>query len=615
MPSLHLPSVLFALGLVFLAMVGLKVTAFRTYRGLAAYRSWLLADALLALAFVAMLFRGPAPSKLYLVATNALALAPLELYLRGVLILLQRPPARLPHYGVLALGGVVFGIFLFLPKGPGGLDAINYRIFALSLVVTYYGVVILRVLLVERATALRSLLLPSALLAASGVGRALATALDPIRGSINVLSPVQAAWYVSSIVVGVFWALGAFVAASRHLDERNIAAAETARREAEVAAQTKSQFLAKMSHELRTPLNAVLGMSELGKRDATQSIERSYFEDIHAAAVNLLALLNDVLDYSKLEAGRFRIVSEPIDPRRVLARTVAIISRGAEEKGLALTTSVADAVPARVRGDSLRIGQVLANLLSNAVKFTERGSIQVRLDVKSAPDSAASSSELVLQFEVRDTGSGLTEEQISRLFQPFVQADDSDARKHGGTGLGLVIARELARAMGGDLVMRSEPGVGTTVTFTAVVARVAETEVVALSVPPPARFVDASGVRVLVVEDNSVNQRIVLAMLRKTGASATVVSNGLEALEALAGPTSFDLVLMDVQMPELDGLETTRRARAAGHKTPIVALTARALGEERARCLDSGMDDYLSKPLKIAELEEMLVRHSVAKRP
>lgn len=358
--------------------------------------------------------------------------------------------------------------------------------------------------------------------------------------------------------------------------------------EATDASRLKSLFLANMSHEVRTPLTAIIGVAELG-RDARDLEEaRQFFATISGAGSTLVALANDLLDVSRLEAGRLRLEEGPVDVRAVVKQSVALLRAQAAQKQLRLDVEVAADVPQWVTSDRVRLQQILTNLVSNAVKFTERGGVRV----------AVSWHDAWLEVAVEDTGVGLSPEQQAKLFQPFTQADESRTRRHGGAGLGLALSRQLARLLGGDLLLTSEAGKGSVFT-----ARLPAPRDVVEPGPKAAVTADLSSLRVLVVEDNKVNQLLATSLLKKAGASAEVAENGRLAIERLQrGAHDFDVVLMDMQMPELDGLETTRVLRRDPRfdALPILALTAHALDEERERCLSAGMNGYLSKPIDVA---------------
>jgi CheY-like chemotaxis protein len=354
-----------------------------------------------------------------------------------------------------------------------------------------------------------------------------------------------------------------------------------------------------MSHEIRTPLNGVIGLNELLLRTELDDHQHRLVDGMRGAGHALLNLINDILDFSKIEAGGIEVESVPFDVREIFAGVVDLMGPAAATKGIDLVLDVDPTVPDRLRGDPGRLGQILTNLVSNAVKFTEIGGVRVRVTGVPHADS------VVLRVEVRDTGVGIATEQLERIFQPFQQADASTTRTHGGTGLGLAIAGRLASALGGELFAVSAPGEGSTFWFTARLRRVAGW---AAGQPVVATTQPRHAGHVLVVEDNEVNQLVVLGMLEALGVTADVAENGeIGARRALSH--AYDAVLMDLQMPHVDGFEATRRIRAVepeGMRVPIIALTASATRGERERCLAAGMDDFLTKPIALNRLAEVL---------
>ncbi|MDX9912598.1 MAG: ATP-binding protein [Phycisphaerales bacterium] len=374
-----------------------------------------------------------------------------------------------------------------------------------------------------------------------------------------------------------------------------------ARDQATAASATKSQFLANMSHEIRTPLTAVIGYAEILRDQEWQSMERrEYVETICRNGSHLLALVNDILDITRLDAGQLRLERLVVRPLEVLDEVCELLRVRADGKGLRLEIEREWPLPRTIMGDPMRIRQILLNVVGNAIKFTECGGVRVHARSTVWQDEPA------MRFDVIDTGIGMTQDVIDRLFRPFHQADASMARRFGGAGLGLAISRELARLMGGEIETRSTPGTGSTFSITLPVGMAtAEPD---LPVPTnPIAHADKpagalQGVRVLVAEDGPDNQRLIRHHLTRAGADVTVVENGLLALDAVESGAEFDLVLMDMQMPEMDGYTATRTLRERGRTLPIIALTAHAIAGDRERCLDAGCDEYLTKPIDRATL-------------
>ena len=370
---------------------------------------------------------------------------------------------------------------------------------------------------------------------------------------------------------------------------------EAAQHAAEAANRAKSAFLAAMSHELRTPMNGVLGVSDVLLRQPLPPDVQDMVGIIRRSSEALLGILNQILDLAKIEAGRFELEAIPFRVDELLREVQTLTSLVAQQKGLRLELDGVAALDGRsFRGDPLRLRQILLNLLGNAIKFTETG--EVRL--------TARRTEGALELAVTDTGPGISEEVQRKLFQPFQQADASTTRRHGGTGLGLVISRQLAELMGGTLALTSQPGRGSTFVLTLPLAEVEAAELEPIAAP--ASVVMPLPAHVLLVEDNTVNQLVARRLLTSLGVGVTVAANGLEALDRVRG---VDLVLMDCQMPVMDGLEATRRIRAlAGPErtVPIVALSAAVFQEERQATVEAGMDAFLPKPLRLDELETTL---------
>jgi len=389
-----------------------------------------------------------------------------------------------------------------------------------------------------------------------------------------------------------------------------------AREAAVTAARVKSQFLANMSHEIRTPLNAIVGLGHLLLRADLPARERTYVSQIRSSARMLLGTVEDVLDFSKIEAGRLELERIPFALDRLVADVVGVLSVQAEAKGVTLATSLHSDVPRALVGDSLRLGQVLTNLAGNALKFTNEGQVVIEITLV---EGDLEGDGVRLRFAVHDTGIGVTPEQITRIFEPFTQGDGSTTRQYGGTGLGLSICRQIVEAMGGRLEARSTPGRGSTFFFTVhlpicdgvaapgssrarLAAPRADGAVTTLEV--------LRGVRVLVAEDNAINQEVAREILQGAGLVVTLVDDGRAAVERAVTDHEIEIVLMDVQMPRLDGLAATREIRSHAElaRLPIIAMTAYALAAERDRCLAAGMNDYVAKPFEPAELFDLLAR-------
>jgi PAS domain S-box-containing protein len=399
----------------------------------------------------------------------------------------------------------------------------------------------------------------------------------------------------------------------RDITERKLAEAqmEAARQEAETANAAKSQFLATMSHEIRTPLNAVLGMISLLEQNSLTVEQRQLVRTIRNGGEVLLAIISDLLDFSRIEAGRLELSSEPLEVRTTVESVLALFEAKLAEKQLQLSLQVDPQVPQWIQGDAQRLQQILINLLSNALKFTEQGSITVTL---SATPHAAEAQTCEIHFQVQDTGVGIDPDKIDLIFQPFQQEDSSISRRYGGTGLGLSICRHLCEMMGGTISFQSYKGVGSTFSLTVpaeIVPPPQSPESPSVhrvtAVPSPSSLLALRlPLRILVVEDDPVNQTVAEALLCCLGYQPTQVSNGVEALAALE-QQAYDVIFMDVEMPEMDGLTATRLIRHHfGHSVCIIGMSAAAFPESRQRALEVGMNDYLTKPIQLHTLSAAL---------
>ena len=387
---------------------------------------------------------------------------------------------------------------------------------------------------------------------------------------------------------------------NHYLEEATIRANNFAA-EAQMASKAKSNFLANMSHEIRTPMNAIMGLSELLNDTSLSPKQSEYLQKITSSSSLLLGIINDILDFSKIEAGKIEVEKAPVDLKKLLMHLHTMFEESALKKGLHFALNIHDAAPSVVLSDELKLSQILSNFLSNAFKFTAKGSVILSLERLSKRKEC-----VTLRFSVKDTGIGMSEEQVKKLFIPFTQADVSTTRKYGGTGLGLSIAKRLAEVMGGMAGVESYEGRGSSF-YLELECEVLEWDHILSSTQPPVKTSEGKleNLHVLVVEDNSINQEVAKAMLERVGVRVEVANNGQEGLECFLRER-FDVILMDIQMPIMGGYEASEQIRAYDKNIPIIVLTAAATAEDKKKALDAGMNEHLAKPIQSKRLYELL---------
>ena len=430
--------------------------------------------------------------------------------------------------------------------------------------------------------------------------------LDSLSLSINSSGRRAQRWNIVMILIVVisgavlFW----YIISRMHRQNLLIQQLDASDKMLREVSLVKENFMANMSHEIRTPMNAILGFTNLMKARNSDPELEEFIEAIRRSGDSLLTIINDILDISKIEAGMMRIESTFFDVRGVIYSVETMFAGKMREKGLDFTVTIDAVIPGELAGDPTRLTQILSNMIGNAVKFTSKGTIRVTVD-----DKGRVGSRIRLGFSISDTGIGIAKENLADIFDRFRQAEDSITRKYGGTGLGLAIAKDLILLQGGEIAVESQPGKGTTFRFTIPYEIAGEpASAPSIAASTGAEYADHRDIRVLVVEDNELNQRLLRHLLTGWKLSFDMVGNGVEALEKLRTET-FDLVLMDVQMPGMDGYTATREIRTELKlQTPVLAMTAHAFPGERKKCLSYGMNEYIAKPIDQKELFGLIVR-------